>query len=242
MSTQSFPRIGCEAPGPRAMTFSLTARCARTGMFGVAVASSSPAVAARCAWVAGRVGAVSSQNVTDPGLGLMGLDLLRQGYGAEAAMRTLVAARAFAEYRQLALIDRLGHTAHHSGALTLGTHDVAEGPDCVAAGNLLKAPEVPAAMVAAFAARPDEHLVERLLGALAAGLEAGGEAGPVRSAGLEACHEHDWPICDLRVDWHDEPIAELNRVWEVYRPQMRDYEMRALDPREAPSYGVTGDP
>ena len=224
------------------MTFSLTARCARTGMFGVAVTSSSPAVAARCAWARGRVGAVASQNVTDPGLGLMGLDLLARGFGARKAMEILVSAREHADYRQLAMIDRLGRTAHHSGARTLGVHNVVEGDDCVAAGNLLAAPEVPAAMARAFEADAEDRLAERLVRSLEAGLDAGGEEGDVKSAGVRVCHEQDWPICDLRVDWHDAPIAELRRVWEVYRPQMADYVARALDPRAAPSYGVPGDP
>jgi len=206
------------------------------------VTSSSPAVAARCAWVRGHVGAVSSQNITDPGLGLMGLDLLQQGYGARKAMEIMVGAREYSDYRQLAIIDRLGHTAHHSGAKTLGTNNVHEGNNCIAAGNLLKTPEVPVAMVGAFEANPEDHLAERLLKGVEAGLEAGGEGGPVKSVGVKVCHEHDWPICELRVDWHEEPIAELRRVWDVYRPQMGDYIMRALDPRDTPSYGVPGDP
>jgi uncharacterized Ntn-hydrolase superfamily protein len=224
------------------MTFSLTGRCARTGMFGVIVTSSSPAVAARCAWVRGTVGAVSTQNITDPGLGIMGLDLMQQGFGAKKAMEMIVGARAFSDYRQIALIDALGHTAHHSGAKTLGTNNVAQGNNAIAAGNLLSTPKVPEAMVASFEANADEHLAERLLRGLEAGLDAGGEEGDVKSVGVKVCHHHDWPICELRVDWHDEPIAELRRVWDVYRPQMDAYIMRALDPRDTPSYGVPGDP
>ncbi len=224
------------------MTFSLTARCRKTGMFAVVVTSSSPAVAARCAWVRGHVGAVASQNITDPGLGLMGLDLLARGYGAARAMAILVEARAAPEYRQLALIDALGHTAHHSGSGTLGTHAVAEGKDAIAAGNLLSNTGVPGAMVRAFESATEDPFVERLLAGLEAGLDAGGEMGPVRSVGIKVCHRHAWPVCDLRVDWHDEPIAELRRVWDVFGPQMDDYVNRALDPGNTPSYGVPGDP
>jgi uncharacterized Ntn-hydrolase superfamily protein len=50
-----------------------------------------------------------------------------------------------------------------------------------------------------------------------------------------------WPIVDLRVDWHEEPIAELRRVWEIYQPQMGDYLTRALDPASAPSYPAAED-
>ena len=96
-------------------------------------------------------------------------------------------------------------------------------------------------MLAAFAESAGEHLVERLVQALEAGLSAGGEEGPVRSAGLVVCDRVEWPIADLRVDWHDEPVPALRAVWEVWRPQMDDYVTRALDPSAAPSYGVPGD-
>ena len=224
------------------MTFSLIARCAASGMFGVAVTSSSPCVAARCGnWARAGVGAVATQNVTDPRLGHLGLALLAQGFGASAVIAQLVEAGAHPDHRQLAVVDPDGRTAHHSGAKTLGRHAVSEGDGCVAAGNLLANPSVPEAMVAAFETAP-AHLAERLMLALEAGLRAGGEASPVRSAGLYVVDRHVFPICDLRVDWHDEPIAELRRVWEVYEPQMADYVLRAIDPTQAPSYGVAGDP
>jgi uncharacterized Ntn-hydrolase superfamily protein len=225
------------------MTFSLVARCHTTGMFGVAVTSSSPCVAARCGvWARAGVGAVATQNVTDPRLGHLGLALLAQGFSARATMARLVEGGAHPEHRQLAVVDQDGRTAHHSGAKTLGRHAVAEGAGGVAAGNLLADTRVPAAMIAAYAAAPDTHLAERLVRALEAGLGAGGEESPVRSAGVYVVDRHVFPIADLRVDWHDAPIAELRRVWEVYRPQMADYVVRAIDPTQAPSYGVPGDP
>ena len=64
----------------------------------------------------------------------------------------------------------------------------------------------------------------------------------MRSAGIYVVDRQVWPICDLRVDWHDAPIAEIRRVWEVFEPQMADYVTRAIDPTQAPSYGVAGDP
>ncbi len=224
------------------MTFSLTARCARTGMFGVAVTSSSPCVASRCAWARPAVGAVATQNITDPALGAQGLDLMQAGKGAADALAALVGEAPHIDYRQLALIDAAGRTAHYSGSRTLGTHAAAEGRDCVAAGNLLADRGVPAAMVAAFEAAPGEHLAERLLCALEAGLGAGGEEGPVKSAGVLVVHELSWPPVDLRQDWvEDGAIAALRRAWEVYAPQMEDYLTRARDPAAASRYGVPGD-
>jgi uncharacterized Ntn-hydrolase superfamily protein len=223
------------------MTFSLIARCPVSGMFGVAVTSSSPCVAARCGnWARAGVGAVATQNVTDPRLGHLGLALLAQGFGARAVMTRLIEAGPYPDYRQLTVVDQDGRTAHHSGAKTLGRHAVAEGDGCIAAGNLLADRGVPAAMVAAYENAP-ANLVERLVTALEAGLVAGGEDSPVRSAGIYVVDRQVWPICDLRVDWHDAPIAALRGIWEVYEPQMADYVMRAIDPTQAPSYGVPGD-
>jgi uncharacterized Ntn-hydrolase superfamily protein len=223
------------------MTFSLVGRCAETGMLGVVVTSSSVCVASRCAWARGGVGAAATQNITDPRLGKLGLDLLQQGYGAASAMAQMVAAGRFPEYRQLTIVDADGAVAHHSGAKTLGTHRVATGEGCVAAGNLLSSERVPEAMVQAFSSSAGQHMAERLLAALEAGLSAGGEVGPVKSVGMIVVDRWPWPIVDLRVDWHEEPVPELRRVWDIYRPQMADYLTRALNPSAAPSYGVPGD-
>jgi len=111
----------------------------------------------------------------------------------------------------------------------------------VAAGNLLRDAEIPAKMVAAFQ-RAQGHLGDRLLTAMEAALAAGGEEGPVHSAGLLIVRDVPWPIADLRVDWTDgDPIAELRRLWSIYQPQLEDYVTRALNPTAAPSFGVPGD-
>jgi len=223
------------------VTFSLLGRCARTGRLGMVVSSSSPAVAARCAHPRPRVGIAASQNVTDPRLGPALLDALERGADVEAAMAAVVDAAPHAAHRQLALIDRAGRTAVYTGAAALGHHGHRRGEDCVAAGNLLAGVDVLDAMIAAFGAAPAADLGDRLLGALAAGLEAGGESGPVRSAGLVLTGEPEWPLADLRVDWHDAPVAALRELWEVYAPQLDDYVTRALDPAAAPGYGVPGE-
>lgn len=222
------------------MTFSLVARCHRTGQFGMVISSSSPAVAARCAHVRAGVGAVASQNVTDPALGPLVLDALQAGQGAEAALAAVVAGRAHVDYRQILVVDGQGGTAIHSGAQVLGLWGQAQGRDCAAGGNLLANTGIPAAMVVAFEGAGG-HLADRLMAALQAGLAAGGEAGPVHSAGLKVADRLSWPLVDLRVDWSDSPIADLAAAWAVYRPQMAAYVQRAEDPTKAPSYGVPGD-
>src|SRR6185436_14384933 len=160
--------------GHPAVTFSVIARCAASGRFGVVVSSSSIAVASRCGrWARAGVGAVATQNITDPGLGQLGLDLLAEGYGAEAVLRSMVAARPFAEFRQLAVVDVNGATASYSGAKSLGLYKEHHGKDCVACGNLLANDSIPKAMVGAFERDTGKHLSERLLAGLLAGLEAG---------------------------------------------------------------------
>lgn len=223
------------------MTFSLAARCTDTGQFGIAISSSSPAVAARCAHVRAGVGAVASQNVTDPRLGPRALRLLEQGATAPEVVAILSRSAPHPEYRQLLVVDGQGGAAIHSGPRALGLWAEATGPNVAAGGNLLADRGVPQAMVDAFAATPG-HLGDRLIAALSAGRDAGGEAGAVRSAGLIIADRQDWPLADLRVDWSEGcPIAELAALWTLWKPQMHDYVTRALDPTAAPAFGVPGD-
>ncbi|MBS1877919.1 MAG: DUF1028 domain-containing protein [Actinobacteria bacterium] len=229
------------------MTFSLLGRCQRTGRFGIALTSSSPAVPSRCAYVATGVGVATTQNVTDPRLGPALLDALREGRDAAAAVEAVVAAAPNVEYRQLAVVDGEGRSAAHSGTESLGINGDRPGAGCVAAGNLLASLAVLEAAVASFeAGDPEAELEERLLLGLEAGIELGGEAGPVHSAGLLASGsgEAEWPITNLRVDFDPDggPVAELRRLWSVWEPQRDDYVVRALDPSGAPAYGVPGDP
>lgn len=224
------------------MTFSLAGRCERTGMVGGIVCSSSIAVASRCLW-GSRAGVVISQNVTDPYLGVLGLQLLAEGYGARNVMEQILSGKADAEWRQLAVLDIDGQTEAYTGSRGLGITSVAQGPDCVAAGNLLADEYVPRSMVRVFEMTAAQPLAERFLLVLEAGAAAGGEAGPAHSAGLQVYHGSlEWPITDLRVDWSEEPIAELHDLWDRYAPQMKEYILRAKQPERAPSYGVPGDP
>ncbi len=224
------------------MTFSLVARCAKTGQFGVAISSSSPAVAARCAYARAGVGAVASQNVTDPRLGPRALDLMAEGASAGAAIQSLQDSAEHMAYRQVLAVDGQGGTAIHSGPNSLGIWTQAQGRDVAAGGNLLANDSVPQAIVDGFEAATGA-LGDRLIAAMRAGLAAGGEAGPVHSAGMLIVDRESWPYAELRCDWIDDgcPIEAIARAWEVYQPQAADYVTRALDPSAAPSYGVPGD-
>jgi uncharacterized Ntn-hydrolase superfamily protein len=185
------------------VTLALAGCCARTGMLGAIVMSSSPAVASRCARARSRVGAACSQNVT---------------------------------------VDAFGRAASFSGKQTLGTHADCTGEDCAAAGNLLADKAAPEAMAAAFGADPAADLGDRLMAALRAGRDAGGEEGDVHSAGMIVVDSVTWPVTDLRIDWTDaDPVEELASLWLRWQPLAADYVNRALEPSLAPSYGVPGD-
>jgi uncharacterized Ntn-hydrolase superfamily protein len=225
------------------MTFSIAARCPDSGMFGTIVTSSSICVASRCAFVQTGVGAAQSQNITDPELGPLLLKLCADGLDAQAAMNKVVDTTENIQWRQLSVIDRNGNTASFSGSQTLGVHARAEGRNCVAMGNLLADTKVPQAMVDAFE-QNSGGLPERLLLAVDAGLAAGGEAGPIHSAGMLVVADASWPVVNLRVDWDEKPdnaIKQLRFVWDKYAPQMQAYIVRAKDPASSESYGVPGD-
>ncbi|MFE0023998.1 DUF1028 domain-containing protein [Amycolatopsis sp. NPDC059021] len=223
------------------MTFSIVARdvSGDTVRFGVAASSSSPAVVARVAHLRPGVGAAASQNITDPRLGARLLDRLAE-HGDPGRALADVTTAADIEYRQLTVLGRTGPGFAYSGSRTLGTHGSATADGVVSAGNMLSGEHIPQSIVDAFTAATGE-LEERLVAALRAGLAAGGEEGPVHSAGVVVVSDVDWRITDLRVDWADDPVDRLAELLDVWLPQRDDYVTRGLDPATAPSYGVPGD-
>jgi len=217
------------------MTFSIAGRCTRTGMLGCAVTTSSIAVGSRCSHARTGVGAVLTQHRTDPRLGPIGLDLLARGCDAKTALAGVVAVAPHSGWRQLAIIDQHGDTASFTGEyVDRAKAGEAHRPGCVAIANIVRSAKVPLAMVCSFGTSPERALVERLLQALAAGEAAGGEFVPVASAAVLVMHRESFPYVDLRVDNHANPIEELHRLWNAYRPQAELYVLRASDPAAAP--------
>jgi len=201
------------------MTFSIIARCTRTGAFGAAITTSDLAVGARCIGLVHGFGAVLSQHRTDSRLRDLAVARLRAGDDADAALTAVCGSTPDIEWRQVAVMDAKGRTAVHHGRLMYSIHAHAVGRSCLALGNILDNPDVPSAMVAGFDAAPAAGLGARLLAALAAGEAAGGEiAGRLVSAALRVTGPHDVDLCDLRVDRAAaDPIAELTALhdeWE----------------------------
>lgn len=216
------------------MTFSLVARCNRTGMFGAAVTTSSIGVGCRVPHARAGVGAVCTQHRTDPRLGPRGLDFLEAGKSASETVAALTADDPTIGWRQLAVIDKEGRTAWFHGDRIKSIHAATEGDSCCATGNIIRNEQVPAAMVAAFEASADDPLAERLVLALEAGDAAGGEFRLLKSAAVLVVDEHSFPLVDLRVEFDRAPLTELRFLWEIYRPQIKDYVRRTMDPDSIP--------
>jgi uncharacterized Ntn-hydrolase superfamily protein len=211
-------------------TFSLIGRCARTGMFGIAIATSEMAVGSRCIHVAPGAGAVISQASSNPRLGRLGLNLLGAGYSAPRVVAEIAAADEFPERRQLGCVDASGSSAARTGSGNRPWAGHRTGPDVVAAANAVVGAAVADAMFEAFQAAGGEPLWERLLAALEAGKRAGGEPNGEKSSGLHVVDRDPYPVVDLRVDLHPDPVAELRRLANEYFPLVEYYQLRPRDP------------
>lgn len=219
------------------MTFSIAGRCARTGMIGAVVTTSSMAVGSRCAWAEPGVGAVLTQHRTDPRLGPVILGELGRGAAPQAIIDGLEKRDRHLGWRQLAVLAADGTGAFFNGTRIVSVAKGRIGRDCVAAGNILRNGAVVDAMVEAFEANEDQELAERLMRAIEAGDRAGGELKQLKSAALLVVHRERFPYVDLRVDLSPQPLVELRFLWELYQPSAAIYVVRAIDPDQAPGAG-----
>lgn len=199
------------------MTFSIVARCPRTGMLGVAVSSKALASGAWVPYVRAGVGAIASQAFVNPYLGIDCLELLAQGLPASRALERVIESDRGRELRQVAAVDADGHTAAFAGGGCIDWAGYVEGGGYACSGNILVGENVVKEMARAFEGSVEEELPERLLQALEAGQEAGGDRRGRQSAGIVVAGTEAYPVCDLRVDDHPEPIEELRRVFALYQ-------------------------
>lgn len=214
------------------MTFSIAARHAGTGMFGLGVASSSIAVGNRCPWARADAGAILTQHRTDIRMGPLGLDLLARGFSARETVDIMVAGSEHPGLRQFAAVDRAGRTAWYDGPAIGSTTAACEGEACVSLGNFLSSTRVPQAMIEAYATDPARTFAERLLAAIEAGVAAGGETQEPMAAALLIVDEHPWPLVDLRVDFEPQPAAALRSLWRRYEPLVERFVTQVLRPAE----------
>ena len=209
--------------------------------FGIVIASSSPAVAARCAHLRSGIGAVATQNVTDPRLGGVLLDSLGRGMTPKGAIAAVVESFDNVQFRQLTALSSHGG-AHFTGDKGLGTNHAVDGDQIVGAGNMLSSSKVIESAVRAFE-RSTGELEHRLLDTMKVAVAHGGEEGPLHSAGLMVTRrDRNWNETDLRIDWSDlDPIADLSALLDRWMIERDDYITRAMEPGNAPTYGVPGD-
>jgi uncharacterized Ntn-hydrolase superfamily protein len=212
------------------MTFSIAARCPDSGMFGAATTTRNIAVGARCIFARAGTGAVITQHVTDPGLGPLGLEFLARGATARQVIDDLVAGNPTIAWRELAVVDGGGGTAHYHGERVTTIHGAWAGEGCVAIGNGLADPGLPEAMGLAFQESAESPLSERLLRGLEAGLAAGGMVEPLATAALLVYDKDVFPLVDLRIDMDPRPLVRLRDLWRAYEPLIGYFRDRAVDP------------
>lgn len=203
-------------------------------MLGAVVTTSSMAVGSRCAWAEANVGAVLTQHRTDPRLGPRILERLKRGSSPEAVIQELERSEPGLDWRQLAVLNADGKGAVFNGAKITSVLKAKVGANCAAAGNILRSTNVVDAMVSTFEENEDQPLAERLMRAIEAGDEAGGELKQLKSAALLVVHRESFPFVDLRVDLNSQPLVELRFLWELYQPTADTYVVRAVEPDQAP--------
>ena len=213
------------AEPPRVATFSIVARDAQTGELGVAVQSRFLAVGAVVPWAKAGVGAIATQSLANTTYGPEGLKLLAAGVTPNAVLQQLTEHDAQREVRQAGIVSADGKSATFTGAECQAWAGGRTGENYAAQGNILAGEAVVAAMAESFekSAGSGKELGQRLIDALAAGQTAGGDKRGMQSAALLVVHE-GWGYAglndhyrDLRVDDHAEPIAELQRIYELHK-------------------------
>lgn len=201
-------------------TFSITARCERTGQFGIAVSTKVPAVGALCPYVKAGVGAISSQSFVNPYIGINGLKYLEDGLTAEAVRERILAEDTQPEIRQFAIVDKDGQAVAYTGEKCVDWHGHIVGDNFAAAGNMLVGEKTIKEMASVFEGSNNLKLSERLLKALEAGQAAGGDKRGKQSSALKVVSTESYPFVDLRVDEHEDPVKELRRVYEVAKYEL----------------------
>ncbi len=218
------------------MTFSIIAKCGRSGQFGIGAMTAVPAVGKLLTHAYPKAGAVATQALVNPYLGFDGLILLREGRSAEEAARQLMHSDPDIERRQFAIVDAHGNAFAHTGrkCLDWAGHRTSRGLSVQ--GNRLEGPRVLDALENTFHERADLRLADRLVETLVAGYLAGGDKKEERSATIYIVDDEEYPLWDIRIDEHDDPVAELRRVHEVFGRDLYPHilEMPKRGPRPLP--------
>lgn len=222
------------------MTFSIVARCERTGEFGVAVATAVPAVGSMCPYLAAGVGAASTQAWVNPYLAIDALALMQGGDSPVDALAAVLASDAESTGRQIGLIGPAGNGLAFTGTDCTPWCGQFTGADFAIQGNMLVGEATLASMREAWQADPSADIAERLMAALEAGDAAGGDFRGRQSAALRVVGTEAYAALDLRVDEHVAPVAELRRVLGVARRQLLPF-VQNMPRRDSPGRALPAD-
>lgn len=202
------------------MTFSIVARCPQTGEFGISATTALPAVGKLLPHAAPDAGAIATQARLNPYLGIDGIRHLRSGMSAQEAIDALAKTDPRMDRRQLGVVDREGRTAIWTGENCKGWAGGQSHADFCVQGNRLEGPGVIDAAVKSFRESSGAPLVERLIDALKAGMAEGGDRQEERSSTVYVVAREEYPLWDIRVDDHDDPIGELVRLHGVFADKL----------------------
>jgi uncharacterized Ntn-hydrolase superfamily protein len=219
------------------MTWSIIARDATSGAFGVAIATRFFAVGALCPYAQSGVGVLSTQALMNPHYGPQGLQLLRAGVPAPEVVKRLIAPDEGREQRQVHIIDAAGRVGQHTGAACVDWCGATSEEGYSVAGNMLAGKSVIDFTARAYRDNPQLEFADRLILALAAGEAAGGDKRGKQSAALLVYSTEEYPALSLRVDDHSEPVAELRRLYEKAHERFIPFMQCA--PRKAQPWGTT---
>jgi uncharacterized Ntn-hydrolase superfamily protein len=218
------------------MTWSIVA-LAPDGALGVAVASRFFAVGALCPYARGRVGALATQALVNPGYGPAGLDLLAEGRAPVDVIEALIGADPGRDARQVHLIDTAGRVAAHTGRDCIGWCGALAGDGFSVAGNMLADARVLDETARAYRDASGLAFGARLIAAMRAGEAAGGDKRGRQAAALRVVTTEAYPILDLRVDDGDDPLAELARLYAKSLERFQPF-VACLPTRDDPA-GIT---
>ena len=197
------------------MTWSIVACDRETGHLGIAVASRFFAVGGLVPHIRGGIGAVATQAFVSPLIGVDGLSMLAAGRTPEEIVAELSSRDAGRDQRQFHLIDAAGRNAAFTGVKCVDWAGHLIDDDVSVAGNMLAGPQVVAETLATYRKTVGRPLIERLLDAMQAGEDAGGDKRGKQSAAVTVYRDQDYPWLSIRADDHADPLAELRRLYAV---------------------------
>lgn len=215
-------------------TFSITARCEQSGKFGIAISTAVPGVGSLCTYAKAGIGAIASQSFVNPYIGINGLRYLADGKSADEVLAEVLKEDPVPELRQFSIVDRSGNAVAYTGDTCDSWNGHRTGDNYAIAGNMLVGEKTLIAMEEAFLTNTTLPFAERLLDALAAGQEAGGDKRGKQSAALYVVDTEEYPYVDLRVDEHEDPVNELRRVYNVAEKELFPF-ARMLPTKENPA-------